>query len=98
MTQTNFNFTTPDSIKGITEADYQQIIPCVETVRSLAQTTYQSIYIIDLYKKNEPILYIKDVIKNIKSNMYIYAEEDVVYAIKTKNLSDFPMVQPHHVK
>ena len=43
---------------------------------------------IDLYKKNEPILYIKDVIKNIKSNMYIYAEEDVVYAIKTKNLSD----------
>ena len=58
MTQTNFNFTTPDSIKGITEADYQQIIPCVETVRSLAQTTYQSIYIIDLYKKN--FLYVSD--------------------------------------
>ena len=45
-------------LQGITEADYQRVQPCVETVKSFARTTYQSVYIIDFYKRN--FLYVSD--------------------------------------
>ena len=45
-------------LRGITDADYERVQPCVETVKSFARTTYQSVYIIDFYKRN--FLYVSD--------------------------------------
>ena len=58
MVLTDSFFTIFDYAKGITAADYERIKPCVETVRSFALTTHQSIYIIDLFKRN--FLYVSD--------------------------------------
>ena len=58
MVLTDSFFTISDYAKGITAADYERIKPCVETVRSFALTTHQSIYIIDLFKRN--FLYVSD--------------------------------------
>lgn len=51
MEQTD-SFRMTNNVKGITEADYQRIAPCVETVKSLAMITHQSIYIIDCFKND----------------------------------------------
>ena len=45
-------------VEGITDADYQRAQPYVEAAQAFAQTTYQSIYIIDYYRKN--FLYVSD--------------------------------------
>ena len=58
MEQTTTFFTMANSVKGITQADYRQIMPCVETVKSFARTTHKSIYIIDFYKKD--FLYVSE--------------------------------------
>jgi DNA-binding CsgD family transcriptional regulator len=58
MAQINDFFFDTNCVKGITDADYQQAQPYVEAAQAFAQTTYQSIYIIDYYKKN--FLYVSD--------------------------------------
>lgn len=45
-------------MEGITEEDYLRAKPYIETAQAFAQTTYQSIYIIDYFKKN--FLYVSD--------------------------------------
>ena len=45
-------------VEGITDADYQRAQPYVEAAQAFAQTTYQSIYIIDYFRKN--FLYVSD--------------------------------------
>ena len=58
IVRTDSFYTMANSVEGITDADYQRVKPCVETVKSLAQTTYQSIYIIDFFRHN--FLYVSD--------------------------------------
>ena len=45
-------------MEGITDADYQRVQPYVEAAQAFAQTTYQSIYIIDDFRKD--FLYVSD--------------------------------------
>jgi len=52
MTQIDDFFMYENRVEGITDADYQRVQPYVEAAQAFAQTTYQSIYIIDYYRKN----------------------------------------------
>ena len=58
MTQIDDFFMYENRVEGITDADYQRVQPYVEAAQAFAQTTYQSIYIIDYYRKN--FLYVSD--------------------------------------
>ncbi len=58
MAQKDDFFFEANSVEGITEVDYQRAMPYVETAQAFAQTTYQSIYIIDYHRKN--FLYVSD--------------------------------------
>ena len=52
MTQIDDFFMYENRVEGITDADYQRVQPYVEAAQAFAQTTYQSIYIIDYFRKN----------------------------------------------
>ena len=52
MAQIDEFFFDTNRVEGITDSDYQNARPYVEAAQAFAQTTYQSIYIIDYYKKN----------------------------------------------
>ena len=58
MTQIEDFFNEKNCVESITEADYLRIKPYIETAKAFAQTTYQSIYIIDYFKKS--FLYVSD--------------------------------------
>ena len=58
MAQIDDFFMRKNRVEGITDADYQNARPYVEAAQAFAQTTYQSIYIIDYYKKN--FLFVSD--------------------------------------
>ena len=58
MAQIDDFFMYENRVEGITDADYQRAQPYVEAAQAFAQTTYQSIYIIDYYHKN--FLYVSD--------------------------------------
>lgn len=58
MEQIDDFFMYENRVEGITDADYQRAQPYVEAAQAFAQTTYQSIYIIDYYRKN--FLYVSD--------------------------------------
>ncbi len=58
MPQIDDFFMYENRVEGITEADYQRAQLYVEAAKAFAQTTYQSIYIIDYYRKN--FLYVSD--------------------------------------
>ena len=58
MAQIDDFFMYENRVEGITDADYQRAQPYVEAAQAFAQTTYQSIYIIDNYCKN--FLYVSD--------------------------------------
>ncbi len=58
MAQIDDFFMYENRVEGITDADYQRAQPYVEAAQAFAQTTYQSIYIIDYYSKN--FLYVSD--------------------------------------
>ena len=58
MAQIDDFFMYENRVEGITDADYQRAKPYVEAAQAFAQTTYQSIYIIDYYRKN--FLYVSD--------------------------------------
>ena len=58
MTQIEDFFNEKNRVESITEADYLRIKPYIETAKAFAQTTYQSIYIIDYFKKR--FLYVSD--------------------------------------
>lgn len=58
MAQIDDFFMYENRVEGITDADYQRVQPYVEAAQAFAQTTYQSIYIIDYYRKN--FLYVSD--------------------------------------
>ena len=49
MVQIDDFFMYENRVEGITDADYQWAQPYVEAAQAFAQTTYQSIYIIDYY-------------------------------------------------
>ena len=51
MTQIDRFFIDENFVGGINEAHYQQAAPVVEGVKAFAKATYQSIYIIDYFKK-----------------------------------------------
>ena len=51
-------FFDTNRVEGITEADYQRAQPYIEAAQAFAQSTYQSIYIIDYFRKN--FLYVSD--------------------------------------
>ena len=51
MLQIDGFFINENYVGGITEADYEQAAPVVEGVKAFAKATYQSIYIIDYFKK-----------------------------------------------
>lgn len=58
MTHINDFFISSNSINDITEADYQKIDYITSIFDAIARTTYQSLYIIDYYKKI--FLYVSD--------------------------------------
>ena len=58
MAQIDDFFMYENRVEGITDADYLGAQPYVEAAQAFAQTTYQSIYIIDYFKKN--FLYVSD--------------------------------------
>ena len=58
MTQIDDFFMYENRVEGITDADYQRAQLYVEAAQAFAQSTYQSIYIIDYYRKN--FLYVSD--------------------------------------
>ena len=58
MAQIDEFFFDTNRVKGITEADYERAKPYVEAAQAFAQSTYQSIYIIDYFRKN--FLYVSD--------------------------------------
>ena len=58
MAQIDDFFMYENRVEGITDDDYQRAQPYVEAAQAFAQTTYQSIYIIDYYRKN--FLYVSD--------------------------------------
>ena len=58
MIQKEDFFIEANRVEGITEEDYLRAKPYIETAQAFAQTTYQSIYIIDYFKKN--FLYVSD--------------------------------------
>ena len=51
MAQIDDFFMYENRVEGITDADYQRVQPYVEAAQAFAQTTYQSIYIIDYYRQ-----------------------------------------------
>jgi hypothetical protein len=58
MAQIDEFFFDTNRVEGITEADYERVKPYVEAAQAFAQSTYQSIYIIDYFRKN--FLYVSD--------------------------------------
>ena len=58
MTQIEDFFNERNRVEGISEADYLRTNPYIETAKAFAQTTYQSIYIIDYFQKG--FLYVSD--------------------------------------
>ena len=58
MAQIDEFFFDTNRVEGITEADYERAKPYVEAAQAFAQSTYQSIYIIDYFRKN--FLYVSD--------------------------------------
>lgn len=58
MIQKEVFFIEANRVEGITEEDYLRAKPYIETAQAFAQTTYQSIYIIDYFKKD--FLYVSD--------------------------------------
>ena len=58
MAQIDDFFMYENRVEGITDADYQQVQPYVEAAQAFAQTTCQSIYIIDYFRKD--FLYVSD--------------------------------------
>ena len=58
MAQIDDFFMYENRVEDITDADYQRAQPYVEAAQAFAQTTYQSIYIIDYHRKN--FLYVSD--------------------------------------
>ena len=58
MAQIDDFFMYENRVEGITDADYQRAQPYVEAAQAFAQTTYQSIYIIDYFRKD--FLYVSD--------------------------------------
>ena len=52
MAQIEDFFMYENRVEGITDADYLRAQPYVEAAQAFAQTTYQSIYIIDYFRKN----------------------------------------------
>ena len=58
MAQKDDFFFEANNVEDITEDDYQRAMPYVEAAQAFAQTTYQSIYIIDYHRKN--FLYVSD--------------------------------------
>ena len=58
MAQIDDFFMYENRVEGITDADYQRVQPYVEAAQAFAQTTYQSIYIIDYFRKD--FLYVSD--------------------------------------
>lgn len=58
MAQIDDFFIDANRVEGITDADYQRARPYIEAARAFAQTTYQSIYIIDYFRKG--FLYVSD--------------------------------------
>ena len=58
MAQIDDFFMRENRVEGITDDDYQRAQPYVEAAQAFAQTTYQSIYIIDYFRKNFP--YVSD--------------------------------------
>ena len=58
MSQINDFFIEENAVGGVTRADYEQAAPVVEGVKAFAKATYQSIYIIDYFKKG--FLYVSD--------------------------------------
>lgn len=51
-------FFDKNRVDGITEADYERARPYVEAAQAFAHITYQSIYVIDYFRKN--FLYVSD--------------------------------------
>ena len=58
MAQIDEFFFDMNRVEGITETDYERAKPYVEAAQAFAQSTYQSIYIIDYFRKN--FLYVSD--------------------------------------
>jgi len=58
MAQIEDFFFDTNRVEGITDADYERAKPYVEATQAFAQSTYQSIYIIDYFRKN--FLYVSD--------------------------------------
>ncbi len=58
MAQIDEFFIDANRVEGITEADYAKAMPLVEAAKAFAKTTYQSVYIIDYFRKN--FLYVSD--------------------------------------
>ena len=58
MAQKDDFFFEANNVEDITVDDYQRAMPYVEAAQAFAQTTYQSIYIIDYHRKN--FLYVSD--------------------------------------
>ena len=58
MSQINDFFIEANAVGGVTIADYEQASPVVEAAKAFAKATYQSIYIIDYFKKG--FLYVSD--------------------------------------
>ena len=52
MSQIDGFFINENHVGGVTKADYEQAAPVVEGVKAFAKATYQSIYIIDYFKKS----------------------------------------------
>ena len=61
MAQIEDFFFDTNRVEDITDSDYEKAQPYVEAAQAFAQTTYQSIYIIDYYKKN--FLYLQFLIR-----------------------------------
>jgi DNA-binding CsgD family transcriptional regulator len=51
-------FIPENSVTGISEEDYKRAIPVVDALKAFARLTYQSVYIIDYYRKN--FLYVSE--------------------------------------
>ena len=58
MAQIDDFFFEANRVVGITDEDYQRAQPYVEAARAFAQTTYQTIYIIDYHRRG--FLYVSD--------------------------------------
>lgn len=44
-------FKPSDALRGIKDADYMNVMPLLKSVEAFAQLSYQTVYVVDLYKK-----------------------------------------------